>query len=104
MEIKEFIENFAHKTKENIAKLAETKLTGAEKKAKLDEKMTKWAEELLNSAKINIVLKQAVKQFVIKNIPVITQVIFDLLKSRIKGITETSSAEAEFISDDEIPF
>ena len=88
MNIKEFIENFTQKTKENIAKLAETKLTGAEKKAKLDEKMTKWAEELLKGAKMNVLLKNAVKQFVIANIPVITQAVFDLLKTKIQGITD----------------
>jgi len=88
MQIKEFIGEFAEKTKENIAKLAETKLTGAEKKAQLDEKITKWAEKTVNEAKMNIVLKQAVKQFVISSIPVITQAVFDLLKARIAGITE----------------
>ena len=89
MNIKTFIQEFTEKTKNKIAELAQTQLSGAEKKAKLDEKMTKWAEELLNTAKINAILKQAVKQFVIKNIPVITQAVFDLLRARIKGITET---------------
>lgn len=88
MEIKTFIQEFTEKAKNKIAELAQTQLTGAEKKAKLDEKMTKWAEELLNGAKMNIILKQAVKQFVISSIPVITQAVFDLLKAKIQGITE----------------
>ena len=88
MNIKEFIQEFAKRTKSKIAELAQTQLSGAEKKQKLDEKMTKWAEELLNGAKMNALLKKAVKQFVISSIPVITQAVFDLLKTRIQGITE----------------
>lgn len=88
MELKTFIKEFAEKAKNKIAELVQSNLSGAEKKQMLDEKMTKWAEELLNTAKINVLIKQAVKQFVIKNIPVITQAIFDLIKSRVAGITE----------------
>lgn len=89
MEIKAFIEEFTTKTKNLIIEFEQVKgLTGVQKKAKLDEKMTKWANELLNGAKINALLKQAVKQFVIKNIPIITQVVFDLIKSRVEGITK----------------
>lgn len=88
MELKTFIQEFAEKTKNKIAELAQTQLTGAEKKQRLDEKMTKWAEELLAKTKMNMFLKQAVKQFIISSIPVITQAIFDLLKAKINGITE----------------
>lgn len=88
MDIKTFIQKFTEKAKNKIAELAQTKLSGAEKKAKLDEKMTKWAESILDKAKMNIFLKQAVKQFVISSIPVITQAVFDLLKAKIQGITE----------------
>lgn len=89
MEIKEVIEKFAARTKNVIAELAEQKfLTGAEKKAKLDEKMTIWAEKQLEEAKMNVLLKQAVKQFVIKNIPVITQAVFNLIAAKIAGVTK----------------
>lgn len=89
MDIKEFISDFAQKTKEIIANLEKREeLKGAEKKKQLDENMKKWAEELLNAAKMNILLKNAVKQFIIANIPVITQAVYDLIKARIKGITE----------------
>ena len=89
MDIKTFIEDFAEKAKNLIAELEYIKgLTGAQKKQRLDEKMTKWAEELLNTSKINIILKQAIKQFIIKNIPAITQAVFDLIKTRINGITK----------------
>lgn len=88
MEIKIIINEFKEKAKETIAKLAESNLTGAEKKAKLDEKMVKWAEERLDGAKMGVLLKNAVKSYVIANIPVITQVIFDLLAAKIAGITK----------------
>ena len=94
MKFKEFIIRFFVTTKEYInyaeaAKtLGNTEMSGIEKKKYVDDKMINYANLILEKAQINFVLKYIIKNFIIKNIPTLTQAIFDLIKSKIDGITE----------------
>lgn len=89
MNLKSFIRNFVNKTKEAIAYFESySGLSGDEKKEKLDAQMTAWATALLEGAELNLITKYIIKKFVIGCIPTITQAVFDLIKSKVAGITE----------------
>ncbi len=89
MQIKEFIETFATKTKGMIAWLEGYKeLSNEEKKERLDEHLTKYAETTINTLPLNFILKIALKHILLKNIPIITQAIFDLVKAKVEGVTK----------------
>ena len=88
MKFKEFIEKITETTKEAIIRLENySTLSGKEKKDRLDDYVTERALYLLDEAKIGWFFKFIIEKFVIKNIPTITQKIFDLIKINIKGIT-----------------
>lgn len=72
----------------NIANLAEQELENAEKKAILDRAIKGWLIPLLATTKMGFITKFILDRFVIANIPVITQAIYDLIKSRIEGVTK----------------
>lgn len=83
------LQEFVERTKSLIAYYKTIKdLTGEEKKIRLDKRMTDFANSLLEDAKINFIIKFLIKNFVIKNIPEITQSIYDLIKTKIEGITK----------------
>ena len=89
MDIKTFISEFASKTKTFIAVEEKFKeLSGAEKKAELDTKITNWAQGALDTLPVNLIAKWVLKNVIIKNIPAITQAVFDLIETRINGITK----------------
>lgn len=89
MKFKEFVIDFAAKAKNYIGYYEEFKeLTGEEKKLRVDKKMADFALNILKNASLNVFLKFIIKNYIIKNIPAITQAIFDLIKAQIKGITE----------------
>ena len=88
MKFKEFIEQFKEKTQRVIGALG-VYLKGEEKKARLDETMTKWTiEQVEANSKIKVIYKFIIKKFIIPQIPYITQMIFDLIKVRVEGITQ----------------
>jgi len=89
MQIKEFIETFATKTKGMIAWLEGYKeLSNEEKKRRLDVQISEWVELTIDSIGLNFIFKFALKKILINNIPTITQAIFDLVKVKVEGITE----------------
>ena len=88
MNLKEFIENFAETTKASIVELAQTELSNENKKLVLDHKIIDFLESALEKISINFILKIALRKLLLPNISLITQIIFDLLKERIKGITK----------------
>lgn len=93
MKFKEFVKTFVNTTKITIANLETYKeLTGVAKKAQLDLTITNWVNVFLKDEKLNVFVKWIIKTFVIKNIPDITQAIFDLIKSRVEGITAEKAA------------
>lgn len=72
----------------NIADLAKKELNNKEKKAALDKAITGYLIPLLATAKLGFITKFILEKFVLDNVPVITQAIYDLLKARINGVTE----------------
>ncbi len=95
MSIKELIKKFKDKTQRVIETLENAKnlygeyLKGEEKKGRLDEVMTKWVtEQVEGDKKIKMITKWIIKRYIIVQIPYITQMIFDLIKTRVEGITE----------------
>ena len=72
----------------NIAELAKSQLNNAEKKNALDRAIKGYLIPLLATAKMGVVTKFILNKFVIDNIPVITQAIYDLIKDRIEGVTK----------------
>jgi hypothetical protein len=71
----------------NIADLAKKELSNKEKKAQLDKAILGYLVPLLSTAKFGFFTKFVLERFVIDNIPVITQAIYDLIKSKVEGVT-----------------
>lgn len=87
MELKNFILDFVNTTKQNIIELAKTELNNNNKKMVLDQRIIDFLDNTIAGIKINFILKLALKKILLPNVSVITQIIFDLLKARIEGIT-----------------
>lgn len=89
MKFSEFIKDFAVTVKTYITKYeAYSELTNEQKKQRVDEIITNYLEIALDNLGLNIVFKYVVKKLILVNVPVLTQVIFDLIKSKVQGITE----------------
>lgn len=95
MQILEFIYAFTNKTKQLIEEYEKVKEfigQGEEKKKRLDDKMVSWVNENFdNLVKINFLFKGSVKKFVLKNIPKLTQAIYDLVRIKIAGVGDNAS-------------
>ena len=91
---KTIVAEFIKFCKINIADLAQTELSNKQKKAKLDKAIEGWLIPILATAKISIpfmpdfMVKFIFNKFIINNIPVFTQAVYDLLKDKIKGVTK----------------
>ena len=88
MKIREFISNFASTAKENIVELAQTELSNENKKLMLDHTIIEYIEKALNGMTVNIFLKFALRKLLLPNVSLITQIIFDLLKAKVEGVTK----------------
>ena len=89
MSLKDFIQGFTTTTKTYIEKFEKYKdLTGEQKKARVDDILTNYCLTAIDNLGLNFVLKFAFKKLIIKNIPNITQAIFDLIASKVEGITK----------------
>ena len=89
MNIKDFIQGFSLTTKSYIEKFEQCKeLKGEDKKARVDDILTTYCENAIDGLGLNFILKFALKKLLIANIPNITQAIYDLIKTRIEGITK----------------
>ena len=88
MNFKQFIEDTSKVAKSIIERVESYKnLKGQEKKARVDEVVTKYVTEAINVLQLNFVAKFVLKKVLIENIPTITQVVFNLIETRITGIT-----------------
>lgn len=91
---KKIVAEFIKFAKLNIADLAKTELSNKEKKAKLDKAVEGWLIPLLATVKFSIpfvpdfIIKFVFDKFILNNIPVLTQAIYDLIKDRIDGVTK----------------
>lgn len=89
MKIKEFIQTIAKQTKFYIEKYEQIKdLSGKQKKARVDEVITEYIENTIDSIGLNFIVKLIVKKILIDNVPTITQCIFDLIAAKVQGITK----------------
>ena len=72
----------------NIADLAKTELGNKEKKQALDRAIRGYLVPLLATTNMGWVTKLIFEKFVLDNIPVFTQAIYDLIKARVEGVTK----------------
>lgn len=87
MSFKEFLAKFVETTKKEIKALASSSFENSEKKEKLDLKITEAVELMLSKTNLNIFVIFVLKKFILPNVSELTQLIYDLLKSKIKGVT-----------------
>ena len=88
MILRDFIKNFVTEVNANILQLAQTELSNENKKLTLDHAIFEYVETAINGLSINFILKIALRKLLLPNISTITQIIFDLLKAKIEGITK----------------
>ena len=88
MKLKTFIQDFINVSKAKISDLATKELTNEEKKLKLDEKLIGYTNYVIKCAKLGFIPKFIVNKYILPMIPSITQAIFDLLKTKIEGVTK----------------
>lgn len=89
MSFKEFIEGFCQTAETYIKKYEEIKgLSGEEKKARLDDVITVYVNTGIEKLPVNFVFKFVLKKVLVQNIPTITQMIFNLIKLKVEGITK----------------
>lgn len=88
MKFSQFIEEFSAKAEQLIARFEEFKeLKGKQRKERVDELLMKWALPAIDTIPINFVFKFALKTLIKMYLPVITQQIFNLIETRVEGIT-----------------
>ncbi len=90
IKLNDFLQNFAEVTK-NLIERYETEyknLSGEGKKARLDDALSGYVQTVIDNIGLNFIFKFVLKKLIIENIPAITQIIFDLIKTKIEGITK----------------
>lgn len=86
---KEFIDGFKQTTQTYIEKYEKIQsLSNQEKKKQLDDIVEQYAETAINKINLNVFSRYIIKKFIINNIPYLTQAIFDLIKTKIEGVTK----------------
>lgn len=85
--LKDFLTDFVKKSKVTIVSLVDSELSNDAKKEVLDETIINWVKVKLKSSKLNLLLRIVLEKLLLPNVAVITQLIYDLLKSRVKGVT-----------------
>ena len=89
MHIKTFIKDFVQNTKGYIEKYEQYKeLSGEDKKKRVDVLITDYVQAVIDNVGMNFVFKFVLKKLLLENIPTITQLIFDLIKTKVDGITK----------------
>lgn len=89
MEIKDFILAFGDKAKELISYYEGFKdLTGEQKKDRVVDVLTDFIENGVNKLPINAILKLFIKKAVIAILPHLVQLAYNLIKSKVEGITK----------------
>ena len=84
---KEGLQAFLEFAKDTIIKYVEKQdLLGPEKKARVDEMCTKYAQEHFKSD--NELLQDLIDKVLIPFIPIVTQFIYDCLKKFVKDLTK----------------
>lgn len=89
---KEFFKGLVNAAKTKIEHLVSTTLSNEEKKQALDTYIRNWATDKLKQVSINVFLKWLIEKYVIGNIEIITQLVFDLLKANVYNLTKKEVA------------
>lgn len=88
-DFKKIVKIFVEKTKELIIELEYVKgMTNQEKKTFLDNKVKEFALPYIATSPLPLWLKITLKFVINKYVGIITQTIFDLLKTKIQGFTK----------------
>lgn len=89
VDFKNFVNGFVQKTQDVIIELEHIKgLSNEQKKTLLDDKIKEFALPYITTLPIPLWLKITLKFVINRYIGVITQAIFDLLKTKIQGFTK----------------
>lgn len=89
MHIKTFIKDFVQNTKGYIEKYEQYKeLSGEDKKKRVDTLIYDYVQAVIDNVGLNFMFRFVLKKILLDNIPTFTQIIFDLLKAKIEGITK----------------
>lgn len=86
--VKEFFTNLVCVTKTKIEDLVTSELDNESKKEALDTYVTNWATEKLKTSALSVITKFIIQKYLIGNVGIITQIIFDLLKTNITNLTK----------------
>jgi hypothetical protein len=84
----DYIKNFVGLTEAQIIALIDSELNNEEKKAKLDNVVTTWANTALDKLSLNIFTKWVIRKYLIGNIETLTQMVYNLLKTRVANLTK----------------
>lgn len=82
-----FINGFTAVTQNEITELANKNISNEDKKKQLDVKMFEYVQKILATQKLNIFVKLLIKKLIVPCINDVTQLIYELLKAKIKGVT-----------------
>ena len=87
------INNIFFQTKDIIIQLIDTNKKGEQKKAILDDKISGqlivlFSEYLKTKNPILLLVKKIALDYLLANVPAITQGIFNMIKTRVEGITD----------------
>lgn len=82
-----FINGFTAVTQNEITELANKNINNKDKKKELDIKMFEYVQKILATQKLNIFVKLLIKKLIVPCINDVTQLIYELLKAKIKGVT-----------------
>lgn len=85
---KEFFKGLVGRTQEKITELVDANLSNSDKKEVLDTTIRNWATEKLKDLSINVVAKWLIQKYLIGNIGIFTQLVFDLLKASVNNLTK----------------
>lgn len=85
---KTFLENLITIAEDKIKELVNQELTGKQKKRQLDNTINNYLTYFIDDFGVNFVVKFVVKKWVIPQIPAITQIIYNLIQTRVNGVTK----------------
>jgi len=88
MNLKDVFTSIKYCAISTIQKLVERECTNEEKKKLLDAAVKERLEYLLNQCNTGFIIKLLISKFVLPYIPEITQFIYDLIKTKVIGVTK----------------
>lgn len=89
MNVKDFILEFGQEAKKYIVYFEQFKeLTGEQKKDRVVDVLGSWVERAIGYLPINAVVKFILKKLIMAGLPHIVQVAFNLIESKVEGITK----------------